>query len=167
MVGRVTAAFGARLDGEATPAPLRRGPVAGAGRAPVRRSLIRTGRPSRPTSCSAAPGWPGSTSAGSPLGVLNSALGGGMSSRLFQEIREKRGLAYSVYSFALPVRRRRPFGVVRGCRRRKVPEVLALVRERAGPRWPRDGITAEELARGKGQAQGRRWCSAWRTPAPG
>src|SRR6185437_859850 len=34
------------------------------------------------------------------LGVLNAALGGGMSSRLFQEVREKRGLAYSVYSFA-------------------------------------------------------------------
>src|SRR5262249_6787978 len=33
------------------------------------------------------------------LGVLNNAFGGGMSSRLFQEIREKRGLAYSVYSF--------------------------------------------------------------------
>jgi predicted Zn-dependent peptidase len=33
------------------------------------------------------------------LGVLNAALGGGMSSRLFQEVREKRGLAYSVYSF--------------------------------------------------------------------
>ncbi|MGH3391298.1 MAG: M16 family metallopeptidase, partial [Actinomadura sp.] len=33
------------------------------------------------------------------LGVLNAALGGGMSSRLFQEIREKRGLAYSVYSY--------------------------------------------------------------------
>ena len=35
------------------------------------------------------------------LGVLNNVLGGGMSSRLFQEIREKRGLAYSVYSFGL------------------------------------------------------------------
>ena len=34
------------------------------------------------------------------LGVLNAAFGGGMSSRLFQEIREKRGLAYSVYSFS-------------------------------------------------------------------
>jgi len=34
------------------------------------------------------------------LGVLNAAFGGGMSSRLFQEVREKRGLAYSVYSFA-------------------------------------------------------------------
>src|SRR5216684_1143306 len=34
------------------------------------------------------------------LGVLNAALGGGMSSRLFQEVREKRGLAYSVYSFS-------------------------------------------------------------------
>src|SRR5580704_16535874 len=34
------------------------------------------------------------------VGVLNAALGGGMSSRLFQEVREKRGLAYSVYSFA-------------------------------------------------------------------
>ncbi|WP_217144578.1 pitrilysin family protein, partial [Streptomyces sp. AC627_RSS907] len=33
------------------------------------------------------------------LGVLNTALGGGMSSRLFQEVREKRGLAYSVYSY--------------------------------------------------------------------
>jgi predicted Zn-dependent peptidase len=34
------------------------------------------------------------------MGVLSAALGGGMSSRLFQEIREKRGLAYSVYSYA-------------------------------------------------------------------
>ena len=41
------------------------------------------------------------------VGVLSAALGGGMSSRLFQRIREERGLAYSVYSFSARLRRRR------------------------------------------------------------
>ena len=49
----------------------------------------------------------------STLSVLNSVLGGGMSSRLFQEVREKRGLAYSVYSFAAELLRCRPLRPLR------------------------------------------------------
>ncbi|HXR40908.1 MAG TPA: pitrilysin family protein, partial [Acidothermaceae bacterium] len=49
------------------------------------------------------------------LGVLNGALGGGMSSRLFQEVREKRGLAYSVYSYAAHHAETGMFGVYAGC----------------------------------------------------
>ncbi len=49
------------------------------------------------------------------LGVLNTALGGGMSSRLFQEVREKRGLAYSVYSYTSGFADCGLFGVYAGC----------------------------------------------------
>ena len=53
------------------------------------------------------------------LGVLNAALGGGMSSRFFQEVREKRGLAYSVYSFASQHADTGLWGVYAGCLRRR------------------------------------------------
>ena len=48
------------------------------------------------------------------LRVLDTILGGSTSSRLFQEVREKRGLAYSVFSYASPVRRHGPGGALRG-----------------------------------------------------
>ena len=84
------------------------------------------------------------------LGVLTAALGGGMSSRLFQEIREKRGLAYSVYSFSAQFADTGLFGAYAGCAPGRVEEVLDLTRGILdGVR--RDGVTAEELARGKGQ----------------
>ena len=87
------------------------------------------------------------------LGVLNAALGGGMSSRLFQEVREQRGLAYSVYSYAAQYADAGVFGVYAGCLPGKVDEVLTVVRdELAGS--PSDGITDEELDRGKGQLRG-------------
>ena len=63
------------------------------------------------------------------LGVLNSALGGGMSSRLFQEIREKRGLAYSVFSFSSHYADTGMFGVYAGCMPKKVDEVLEISRD--------------------------------------
>src|SRR5512144_2607262 len=84
------------------------------------------------------------------LGVLNAALGGGMSSRLFQEIREKRGLAYSVYSFSAQFADTGLFGAYAGCAPGRVEEVLDLTRG-VLEQVRRDGITAEELARGKGQ----------------
>ena len=59
------------------------------------------------------------------LGVLNAALGGGMSSRLFQEVREKRGLAYSVYSFSSQHADTGMWGVYAGCLPAKADEVLA------------------------------------------
>ncbi|NES12770.1 pitrilysin family protein [Micromonospora solifontis] len=87
------------------------------------------------------------------LGVLNNVLGGGMSSRLFQEIREQRGLAYSVYSYASQYADSGLFAVYAGCAPGKVDEVLALTRAELA-RVAADGITADELARGKGMSKG-------------
>jgi predicted Zn-dependent peptidase len=87
------------------------------------------------------------------LGVLNNVLGGGMSSRLFQEIREKRGLAYSVYSYASQYADAGLFGVYAGCAPGKVEEVLDLTRTELA-RVAAGGITAEEIARGKGMVKG-------------
>jgi predicted Zn-dependent peptidase len=86
-------------------------------------------------------------------GVLHAALGGGMSSRLFQEVREKRGLAYSVYSFAASHADAGMYGVYAGCSPAKVDAVLDLVREQLVLVAER-GLTAEELERGKGQMRG-------------
>ena len=61
------------------------------------------------------------------LGVLNSALGGGMSSRLFQEVREKRGLAYSVYSYSSQYADTGLFGVYAGCQPARTGEVLKVM----------------------------------------
>jgi len=87
------------------------------------------------------------------VGVLNAALGGGMSSRLFQEIREKRGLAYSVFSFASHYADTGMFGVYAGCMPKKVDDVLAICRDEL-VKVAASGITAEELERGKGQVRG-------------
>jgi predicted Zn-dependent peptidase len=87
------------------------------------------------------------------LGVLNNALGAGMSSRLFQEIREKRGLAYSVYSYASQYAETGLFGVYVGCLPKKVDQVLDLCRTELAAVGDH-GITEEELARGKGQLRG-------------
>jgi predicted Zn-dependent peptidase len=85
--------------------------------------------------------------------VLNNVLGGGMSSRLFQEIRERRGLAYSVYSYASQFADSGLFGVYAGCAPGKVEEVLDLTRS-ALATLAADGVTEAELARGKGMAKG-------------
>ena len=87
------------------------------------------------------------------LGVLNNALGGGMSSRLFQVIREKRGLVYSVYSYHSQYADTGLFGVYAGCAPTRVDDVLALCREQIDA-VVSHGITADELARGKGQLKG-------------
>jgi predicted Zn-dependent peptidase len=81
------------------------------------------------------------------LGVLNAALGGGMSSRLFQEVREKRGLAYSVYSYHAQYADTGLFAVYAGCVPRKVDDVLAICREEVA-KVAAAGITIEELLRG-------------------
>ena len=81
--------------------------------------------------------------------VLSTLLGGGMSSRLFQEVREKRGLAYSIYSFPSPYTDGGLFGVYAGTGETEVAELLPLVCEEIA----RTGstVTEEELARAKAQ----------------
>src|SRR5579875_2021916 len=87
------------------------------------------------------------------LGVLNAALGGGMSSRLFQEIREKRGLAYSVYSFASQHADSGLWGIYVGCLPSKADDVLAICLSETG-KVVSAGLTDAELDRGKGQMRG-------------
>ena len=87
------------------------------------------------------------------LGVLNAALGGGMSSRLFQEVREKRGLAYSVYSFASQHADTGLWGVYVGCLPSKADEVLSIVSAEVA-KVVESGLTDAELDRGKGQVRG-------------
>ena len=87
------------------------------------------------------------------LTVLNSVLGGGMSSRLFQEIREKRGLAYSVYSFAASYSDAGVVGLYAGCTPKKAAQVAGLMLDEFR-RLADTGITPEELARAQGQLGG-------------
>jgi predicted Zn-dependent peptidase len=87
------------------------------------------------------------------LGVLNAALGGGMSSRLFQEIREKRGLAYSVYSFNSQHADVGTWGIYAGCLPAKADDVLAICTDEI-VKVCEGGLTKEELDRGKGQLRG-------------
>lgn len=87
------------------------------------------------------------------LGVLNAALGGGMSSRLFQEVRERRGLAYSVYSFASQHSDGGIVGVYAGCLPGKVDEVLAVCRGELAA-VAGSGLTPHEVEQGRGQLIG-------------
>ncbi|GII20591.1 M16 family metallopeptidase [Planosporangium mesophilum] len=87
------------------------------------------------------------------LGALNNVLGGGMSSRLFQQIRERRGLAYSVYSYTSQYADSGLFAVYAGCAPGKVDEVLALTRDELAT-VAAEGVTDAEVARGKGMLKG-------------
>ncbi|MFC9227244.1 M16 family metallopeptidase [Streptomyces hygroscopicus] len=87
------------------------------------------------------------------LGVLNTALGGGMSSRLFQEVREKRGLAYSVYSYTSSFADCGLFGVYAGCRPNQVHDVLKICRDEL-TQVAENGLSDEELRRAVGQLSG-------------
>lgn len=87
------------------------------------------------------------------LSVLNAALGGGMSSRLFQEIRERRGLAYQVYSSTATYADTGHLSVYAGCQPERLGEVAAVLREVLDD-VARDGLTEREVARAKGQLRG-------------
>lgn len=85
--------------------------------------------------------------------LLNNALGGGMSSRLFQEIREKRGLAYSVYSYHMGYADSGLFTVYAGTAPKQTREVLDLTMEQISELSVK-GLAEEELHRGKEQLKG-------------
>ncbi|MGJ8720871.1 MAG: M16 family metallopeptidase [Salinibacterium amurskyense] len=85
--------------------------------------------------------------------VLNSILGSGMSSRLFQEVREKRGLAYSVYSFSPSYSDAGVFGIYAGCSPAKVSQVTELMLEEFH-KLGTAHVTDEEISRAIGQLRG-------------
>ena len=87
------------------------------------------------------------------MSVLNAIFGSGMSSRLFQQVRERRGLAYSVYSFAPGYSDAGLFGMYAGCAPAKAGTVAALMRDEL-ERLAEHGATAEELRRASGQLAG-------------
>jgi predicted Zn-dependent peptidase len=152
MVRQVRAAFDrAGLSAPADPSPRR--PVSK--RVPVRTGqvVVQNKDTEQAHVVLGCAGYPRQDERRFALGALNNVLGGGMSSRLFQQIREQRGLAYSVYSYTSQYADTGLFGVYAGCAPGKVDEVLALTRDELA-RVARDGITDEEIERGKGMLKG-------------
>lgn len=99
------------------------------------------------------PGLPRDDDRRYAVGVLNAVLGGGMSSRLFQEVREKRGMAYSVYSFVQNFADCGQVGVYVGSLPAKAEDVLGVIKDTIAD-VAANGITEAELRRGKGQLRG-------------
>ena len=87
------------------------------------------------------------------LSILDNVLGGSMSSRLFQEIREKRGLAYSVGSYSQSYREGGYFGVYSGTSAKTAAQVIDLVRAEF-KNVHKNNITQKELDRSKNQFRG-------------
>ena len=85
--------------------------------------------------------------------VADHILGGGMSSRLFREIREQRGLAYAVHSFRMPFLETGAVAIYVGTTPSQAPEVLKLIHAELD-KVMQDGLTVEELDRAKGHVQG-------------
>jgi predicted Zn-dependent peptidase len=85
--------------------------------------------------------------------VLDTILGGGMASRLFQEIREKRGLVYSVYSSHQTYRTGGLFTIAASTRPKNAAEVLGLIRSEAANMFEH-GVRADEVARAKEHLKG-------------
>ncbi len=142
--------LGDRLDGDAPPAPPRTGRV----RLPRQRKLALhsddTEQAHLLLGCRALHRHDERKHI---LGVLNAALGGGMSSRLFQEIRERRGLAYSVYSSNVSYADTGAFCVYAGCAPDRLGDVAGVVREVLAD-VATHGLTEAEVARGRGQLRG-------------
>jgi predicted Zn-dependent peptidase len=151
--------WGVRAVGTHPPSPLRppgRPPPPGL---PAKGRIVALGRPTE--QAQVLVGCLGLTATDPrrhALAVLGSALGGGMSSRLFQEIREKRGLAYSTYCFHSPHSDAGSFGLYAGC----APAASAEVAELMEAQWARlagEGLAPGELERVKGQLAGATWLS--------
>lgn len=83
------------------------------------------------------------------LSVLSTLLGGGMSSRLFQEIREKRGLVYSIYSFCSAYQDGGQFGIYAGTDPDRIDELLPVVAEQM--QAVAVHVSEDELKRAKAQ----------------
>src|SRR6185436_12929128 len=83
------------------------------------------------------------------LQVFNSALGGGMSSRLFQAAREKRGLCYSIYSFHVPYSDVGMFGLYAGTDAADTSELMRLIVDQVAD--CAETISEREIARAKAQ----------------
>lgn len=108
--------------------------------------------------CLGAPGLPLDDERIYVFQMVNTILGGGLSSRLFQEIREQRGLVYSVYSFHSSYHDAGLFGIYAGLSKQNVGPVTELIfKEIRDIR--QNGVTGQELRRAKDQLTGNLWLS--------
>lgn len=133
---------------------LRRGSESEKGPTPVFNSRIKvySKELSEAHLCIGVEGVPVASNDRYAIYLLNTILGAGVSSRLFQEIREKRGLAYSIYSYIASYLDRGAWIIYAGTGRKKVAEVIELtLKELKGLA---DTITDTELRRAKEQAKG-------------
>ncbi len=103
--------------------------------------------------CLGAPGLSYSDPKRYGMLLLDSVLGGSMSSRLFQEIREKRGLVYSVTTYQNAFRDAGVFGVFAGTSAERVPTVLEITRTILAD-VAENGITAAEMDRAREHLKG-------------
>ena len=103
--------------------------------------------------CLGFPGFATDTAEQFALLVMNNVLGGSMSSRLFQRIREEKGLAYSVYSYPTGYSQTGYFALYAGTGEKQGPEVAQLMLEEARAMRER-GVTEEEFLRAKEQLKG-------------
>jgi len=150
VVKRVRAAFAPFLDAGAEPKPLRSAST----RPAVKSGITLNSRPTEQANLVlGVPGLPRGDERRYAMAVMTTALGGGMSSRIFQEVREKRGLAYSVYAFSQGFTDSGMLGLYAGCLPSKVPLVLEIFQEQLAD-VVRHGLTADEVQRGKGQVSG-------------
>ena len=150
VLDAVTAAYGSRLEGP--DAPWHRAPGDRPSRSSERLAVrdedseqahLMLGVPSLRR---ADERWPA-------LQVLATVLGGGMSSRLFQQVREQRGLAYSVYSETTGYTDTGTLAVYLGCAPERLGAAATVVRDEIGD-LAAHGITDAELARARGQLRG-------------
>lgn len=120
---------------------------------PRRSNLIRQKDTEQIHLCLGGQGVPRDDPDRFPLYVIDTALGGGMSSRLFQELREERGLVYSTYSYHSCFHEAGLFAVYAGTSPQHVSTVVDLIREECR-RIGEEGIRGEELVRAKEQIKG-------------
>lgn len=103
--------------------------------------------------CLGTAGFPQHSQEKYALAAVDSVLGGGMSSRLFQEIREGRGLAYAIGSYSASYREAGLFAVYGGTSVDNVREVVELTRKECD-NIGRNSVTDDELQRAKNQIRG-------------
>ncbi|RCK68138.1 insulinase family protein [Desertihabitans brevis] len=133
-------------------------PAARVQQAPSRRHESGVGVVRRPTEqCTVSMAFPGFSTFDDrryPLGLLAAVLGGGMSSRLFVEVRERRGLAYTIDAAETAWSDAGLFSVDWQCARERVEQIAGLVRDELAA-VARNGISPDELARAKSQLRGQ------------
>ncbi len=146
LVDKIARHFGASVSSADKPYPNAPG-------RPIKRVVAREKDIEQAHVSLALPGYGAEDERYFPLVVLNNALGGNMSSRLFQKIREERGLAYSVYSYTSSYKDCGSLGLYSASNVAQARVVVELMLEELRA-VRKDGITEEEFQRSKNQIKG-------------